>query len=160
MGIVRVSADSTADVAAQVTELFVAYRAFYGRVGDEDEARAFVATRFARGDSLVWAGLDQGRAVAFTQVYPGHSSVRLRTTWQLNDLFVAPDARGAGHGAALVRHVLAQAQDAGAHEVRLETQRTNATARALYERLGFRPAASADPDGEFVAYARPPGRDA
>lgn len=156
MEVVRVDAGRDARTVAQVAELFVAYRAFYGRAGDEDAARAFLQARVAHGDSLVWAVLDAGRAVAFTQVYPGHSSLGLRTTWLLNDLFVAPGVRGGGAGAALVRHVLARASDAGAHEVRLETQRTNATARALYERLGFRLAPDVDQGGEFLTYARAP----
>lgn len=156
MTVVRVTAQTDTGTVAQVTELFVAYRHFYGREGDEDAARAFLTTRLERGDSLVWAVLDDGRAVAFTQVYPGHSSVRLHTTWQLNDLFVAPDVRGGGAGAALVRHVLAEAATAGAHEVRLETQRTNTRARALYERLGFGLAPDAPQDGEFLAYTRAP----
>lgn len=157
MRVVRVAADSAPGTVAQVAELFVAYRAFYGREGDEDAARAFLTSRVARGDSLVWAVVDDARAVAFTQVYPGHSSLRLHTTWLLNDLFVAPDVRGGGAGVALVRQVLAEAAEAGAHEVRLETQRTNARARALYERLGFGLALDVAQDGEFLTYTRAPG---
>ncbi|UZN03042.1 GNAT family N-acetyltransferase [Cellulomonas sp. S1-8] len=157
-GVVRVTAQTDAATVAQVAELFVAYRAFYGRQGDADAARAFLRARVERADSLVWAVVEDGRAVAFTQVYPGHSSLRLSTTWQLNDLFVAPDVRGGGAGATLVRQVLAEASDAGADEVRLETQRTNTRARALYERLGFGLAADAGQDGEFLTYTRTPGR--
>ncbi|MFC0644061.1 GNAT family N-acetyltransferase [Cellulomonas phragmiteti] len=151
------TAGSDEAVRSQVGELFVAYRAFYGRRGDEDDARAFLRRRLERADSLVWAAVDDdGQAVAFTQVYPGHSSVRLRTTWTLNDLFVSPHARGTGTGAALVRHVLSEAVAAGAHEVRLETQRGNTRARALYERLGF-VLDGRDEGGEFVGYGWEPG---
>lgn len=156
MRVVRVTAQTDTEAVAQVADLFVAYRGFYGREGDATAARAFLTARVDRGDSLVWAVLDDGRAVAFTQVYPSHSSLRLHTTWQLNDLFVAPGVRGGGAGAALVRRVLAEATDAGAHEVRLETQRTNARARALYERLGFGLAADTAQDGEFLTYTRAP----
>ncbi len=160
MRVVQVTAQTDTEVVAHVADLFVAYRGFYGREGDETAARAFLRARVDRGDSLVWAVLDDGRAVAFTQVYPGHSSLRLHTTWQLNDLFVASDVRGGGAGGALVRQVLAEAADAGAHEVRLETQRTSTRARALYERLGFGIAADAPQDGEFLTYTRAPGGSA
>ena len=148
--------DEGCDVLDQVADLFVAYRAFYGRTGDEDAARGFLRERLARRESLVRAVLDDGRAVAFTQVYPVHSSLGLRTTWLLNDLFVAPDARGTGAGAALVRRVLQEAAAAGAAEVRLETQAANAPARALYEGLGFALATDADQHDEFLTYTREP----
>lgn len=140
----------------QVTDLFVAYRAFYGRTGDEDDARSFLRTRLERRDSLVRAVVVDGSATAFVQVYPQHSSLGLRTTWLLNDLFVAPDARSAGAGAALVGRVLDEAAAAGVHEVRLETQPGNARARALYERHGFRLATDVDQGGEFLTYVATP----
>lgn len=155
MQVEDVTSQDTA-LAGQVADLFVAYRAFYGRTGDEDDARAFLRTRLARGDSLVRAAVVDGDAVAFAQVYPQHSSLGLRTTWLLNDLFATPAARGTGAGSALVAHVLAEAGAAGAHEVRLETHPDNARARALYERHGFRLATDVDQDGEFVTYVATP----
>ena len=57
--------------------------------------------------------------------------------WVVNDLFVSPQARGQGVGAAL----LAFAQDWSAAEglgyLMLETAKTNATAQSLYESQGW-----------------------
>ena len=64
-----------------------------------------------------------------------------RSTWAkglylyLNDLFVAPDARGSGAGRALIGGVYAHADAIGAERVYWLTHETNATARKLYDSL-------------------------
>ncbi len=55
----------------------------------------------------------------------------------LDRVIVRPGARGRGLGEALVRAGLAWASAQGAARVLLEVERTNATARRLYERCGF-----------------------
>jgi ribosomal protein S18 acetylase RimI-like enzyme len=65
---------------------------------------------------------------------------------ELLSLWVAPEARGAGVGEALVEAVCRwAATDAAAIAVRLSVRRTNDPAIRLYERTGFR---HADPDTE------------
>jgi GNAT superfamily N-acetyltransferase len=64
------------------------------------------------------------------------------TTWAmaptcyLQDLYVVPETRGQGLGAALINHVYAAADERGAAEVYWHTQEFNATARRLYDRIG------------------------
>lgn len=64
-----------------------------------------------------------------------------RATWSLThycyleDLFVAPTARGAGVGRALIEGVYARADALGATRTYWLTQETNATARALYDKV-------------------------
>ena len=58
-----------------VITLFDQYRVFYGQSSDK------------RGD-----------AVGFAQVYPSYSSISMRRTWILNDLFVVKESRGRGIG--------------------------------------------------------------
>ncbi|HXI20853.1 MAG TPA: GNAT family N-acetyltransferase, partial [Gemmatimonadales bacterium] len=76
--------------------LFEGYRQFYGRAPDPPQARAFLADRLAAGDSVILLASDPGGALGFTQLYPLYSSVRCRRLWLLNDLYVAPAARGRG----------------------------------------------------------------
>jgi ribosomal protein S18 acetylase RimI-like enzyme len=57
----------------------------------------------------------------------------------LDGLCVAPEARGQGVGQALIAAICAEAARRGHEEVRLDVVDTNTRARALYERLGFRP---------------------
>ncbi len=56
----------------------------------------------------------------------------------LQDLFVADNVRGGGIGRALIEHVYAEAQAAGASRVHWLTQEDNAQARLLYDRIATR----------------------
>ncbi len=75
-----------------------------------------------------------------------------RSTWAANwycyleDLFVAPEARGLGVGRALIGAVYAEADRRGAGRTYWATQEHNATARKLYDRIGTLT--------EFVQYRR------
>jgi GNAT superfamily N-acetyltransferase len=66
----------------------------------------------------------------------------------LEDLFVAPAARGTGAGRALIQALLDRAQADGWDRVYWHTRRDNATARALYDSF-----TQAD---DFVRYVVPP----
>lgn len=70
-------------------------------------------------------------------------------------LAVAPEARGMGVGAALVRHCLARAREDGKQRVILHTTHSMNAAHRLYEKLGFqrRPELDLDlPQVYLVAY--------
>jgi len=58
-------------------------------------------------------------------------------TGYLISTWVAPEARGRGIGAALVREVLAWARGRGLRHLLLDVGVPNGPARRLYERLGF-----------------------
>ena len=55
----------------------------------------------------------------------------------LDELYLAPAARGSGLGRALMQHVTQAARDAGAVVLRLEAELNNDHARAFYTRMGF-----------------------
>ena len=63
------------------------------------------------------------------------------STWSLQpycyleDLFVGPAARGGGLGRRLIEDVAARAKSEGCGRLYWVTQETNATARALYDRV-------------------------
>ena len=86
------------------------------------------------------------------RVYGIANLVFHRSTWSpdwycyLEDLFVAPEARGKGVGRALIEAAYAEADRRGATRTYWATQAKNATARALYDRLGVLT--------EFVQYRR------
>ncbi len=64
-----------------------------------------------------------------------------RATWSvadrcyLEDLYVAPAARGRGAGRALIEAVVEKARAAGSERVYWHTHEGNRTARALYDRV-------------------------
>ena len=129
-----------------VAPLFDAYRQFYAQPSDLDGARRFLAGRLGRGESVILAVVEGGRALGFTQLYPSFSSVSMRPIWILNDLYVAEDARRRGVGARLLRAAREHALETGAARLALSTAVTNTTAQALYERDGWRR------DDEFFHY--------
>ena len=128
-----------ADVDA-VAPLFDAYRQFYQQPSDPALARAFLAERLARSESVIFLAERDGQAVGFVQLYPLFSSTaaRPRRLWLLNDLFVSPSARGGGVARALMDRALRLGEETGAAGLELATARTNAPAQRLYESLGWR----------------------
>jgi ribosomal protein S18 acetylase RimI-like enzyme len=123
-----------------VAPLFDAYRGFYQQPSDLPLARAFIAARLERGESVVFLAERDGRPVGFAQLYPMFSSTapRPRRLWLLNDLYVAPEARGSGVGRALMARARALAEATDACGVELVTAATNTVAQRLYESVGYR----------------------
>ena len=120
-----------------VAPMFDAYRQFYGRPADLDGARRFLSDRLIRGESVIFAVIEDGRALGFTQLYPSFSSVSMRPIWILNDLFVAPEARRRGVGTRLLTAARELAERTGAVRLTLSTAVTNAAAQAAYQRDGW-----------------------
>jgi GNAT superfamily N-acetyltransferase len=128
--------------------LFDGYRRFYAQRSDPDGARAFLADRMKRGESVIFLAVVDGTIVGFTQLYPQFSSVSMQKLWLLNDLFVAADARTSGAGRALLERAERWAAETGAKGLTLSTQITNLTAQRLYEASGW------TKDDEFIHYHR------
>jgi ribosomal protein S18 acetylase RimI-like enzyme len=131
-----------------VAPLFDAYRQFYQQPSDPALARAFIAERLARAESVIFLAERDGRAVGFVQLYPLFSSTaaRPRRMWLLNDLFVSPSARGGGVARALMDRARRLGEETDAAGLELATARTNTQAQRLYESLGWRQ------DEEFLRY--------
>jgi GNAT superfamily N-acetyltransferase len=119
--------------------LFDAYRQFYRKPADLAAARQFLLGRFAHNQSVVFlAYAENGVPIGFTQLYPSFSSASMARIFVLNDLFVKPEARGRGAGAALLRAAAEYGRLTGAVRLTLSTEVTNTTAQAVYERLGWK----------------------
>ena len=146
MAQVCVRALAAADKAAWLP-LWAGYLTFY-----ETSVPAEVTeTTFARltgGDAAMFGLVaeDNGRVIGIAHAVV-HSSTWAKAPYvYLNDLFVAPDARGSGAGRALIEAVYKRADEMGAGRVYWLTHETNATARRLYDTLAVN-------DG-FVEYRR------
>ncbi|MFE0512647.1 GNAT family N-acetyltransferase [Streptomyces sp. NPDC058964] len=132
------SADSEllASWVTSPTELLIwAGQAFVWPLAEEQLA-SYAAESMSPGRRS-WTGLDQqtGRAV-------GHASIRLDAdgiSGRLGRVLVAPEARGRGVGAAMLKEVLSLAFGAlRLQQVELGVFSHNTGAVRLYERLGFR----------------------
>ncbi len=137
---VRRAEATDADVAL-AAPLFDAYRRSYDQPADLELARRFLADRLRAGDSVVFLAFDApgaGQAIGLVQLYPSWSSVAARPIWVLNDLFVAPAARGRGVGRALLERCRQLGRETGAVRLVLETLVGNTRAQGLYESLGWR----------------------
>lgn len=77
-----------------------------------------------------------GRAVGYAIVLETYSSFLARPTLYLEDLFVVPEARGAGIGHAFFRHLAAEAVRRGCGRMEWVVLDWNTTAIGFYERLG------------------------
>ena len=120
-----------------LTPLFNGYRQFYGQVSDPDPCREFLTARLKNEQSVILLAQTGEVASGFTQLYPAFSSVSMRSTWILNDLFVAPDFRRTGVGRQLVLAATEFARETNAARLLLCTEVNNAAAQQLYEQLGW-----------------------
>ncbi|TMQ65885.1 MAG: GNAT family N-acetyltransferase [Candidatus Eisenbacteria bacterium] len=124
-----------------IAPLFDSYRQFYDEPADAELAAAFIGDRLQAEESVIFlaeeGGEGNGEALGFVQLYPSFSSVAACRIWVLNDLFVAPEARGRGVGRALMGAAREHAIQTGAKRLTLETTSENRTAWSLYEDLGY-----------------------
>jgi GNAT superfamily N-acetyltransferase len=133
---IRIRRASVADVGL-IAPLFDAYRQFYRQPSDMEGARRFLFDRLNNEQAVILLAFDESGVVGFTQLYPSFSSAAMARIFILNDLFVAPEARGRGAGSALLRAAADYGKSAGAIRLMLSTELTNTTAQSVYERNGW-----------------------
>jgi len=124
----------------RLVPLFDGYRRFYGKPSEPDRVRAFLGDRLRNRDSIVLLAFLAGQAGpgGFTQLYPTFSSISIGRSLILNDLFVAPEARGHGMGRALIERAAKFGRETGAVFLELATGVSNTAAQALYQESGWR----------------------
>ena len=121
----------------EVSRLFDQYRVFYKKSSNIEAARTFLQERFQKNESTMFVARDQELMVGFTQLYPSFSSVSLKRTWILNDLFVEEPYRKKGVAKSLIKAAERFARETGAVRIILATQISNTAAQSLYESLGY-----------------------
>lgn len=135
--------------APRIAPLFDAYRQFYKQNSDLAAARAFIAQRLERDESVVFLALAGDEAAGFVQLYPCFSSIAMKRMWILNDLFVTPEARRRGAARALMQRARQWALETQADGLWLETAVDNRAAQRLYESLGWKR------DDDYYRYLMP-----
>lgn len=129
-------------------QLWRAYLRFY-RADVSDEVTAATFRRLCgRTDGLTGlvAADDRGELCGLAHLVFHPSTWSTEPYCYLEDLFVAPAARGTGTARALLDAVFAEAQRRGAARTYWETQEFNGPARSLYDQVAHRTS--------FVVYER------
>jgi GNAT superfamily N-acetyltransferase len=120
-----------------IAPMFDAYRIFYEQETDITGATNFLSDRLTKNESVIFIAFINDAAVGFTQLYPIFSSVSLRTTWLLNDLYVAENARQQGVASALLNQAKLFGVENNAKWLLLETAFDNYPAQSVYEKNGW-----------------------
>jgi len=110
------------------------YKANPSDAGLDEMARALIATEDDQGMLLV--ADEGGEAIGFAAVGWKWSSLRGARIAVLEDLFVAPEARGKGAADALIEAVAERARRHGAPVVTWLAAPDNHRAQAVYNRVG------------------------
>ena len=122
----------------ELLPLMRAYCDFY-EVTPTDEAllalaRALIADPECEGVQLI--ARTEGKAVAFATIYWSWATTSAARIGVMNDLFVAPDARGSGAADALIHACADECRRHGADELTWQTGTDNARAQRVYDRIG------------------------
>jgi GNAT superfamily N-acetyltransferase len=98
-------------------------------------ARSLIAEPECDGVQLI-ARDEAGRALGFATVYWSWETLDPGRIGVMNDLFVAPEARGTGLAAALIEACRERAAARGARRLTWQTARDNHRAQTVYDRIG------------------------
>jgi GNAT superfamily N-acetyltransferase len=118
--------------------LMRAYSEFYGTPPDEERLSGVARMLIEQpheGVQFIARGED-GDALGFATVYMTWETLDAGRLAVMNDLFVAPQARGRGVGAALIEECRRFAADRRAGKLAWQTAPDNQVAQRLYERVG------------------------
>ena len=120
--------------------LLRAYCDFY-EVAPSDEAllglcRALLDDSLREGVQLLARDDESGEAIGFATLFWTWSTLAAGRLAVMNDLFVAPAARGAGVADALIEACREEARDHGAARLEWQTATDNLRAQRVYERAG------------------------
>lgn len=120
--------------------LWDGYNAFYGRSGPTALAESITAAtweRFFTASEPVRAlvAVVDGRIAGLVHYLFHRSTTRLHDVCYLQDLFTVEPQRGRGIGRRLIDGVYEAARQAGCSRVYWQTHVSNATGRALYDKV-------------------------
>lgn len=128
--------------------LFDLYRVFYKQPSNLEGAKEFLFNRFDHAESVIFVAraASDGKAVGFAQLYPTFTSLSMKRSWVLNDLYVREEHRREGIAERLLHQVKEFTAQTKARGVALSTAPDNVKAQSLYEKHGF------VKDDEFYQY--------
>jgi ribosomal protein S18 acetylase RimI-like enzyme len=137
MSAIQIRLATISDVEA-VAILFDEYRQFYEQSANLPLARSFIRKRIENNESeILLAVNEQGNVIGFCQLYPTFCSIDAKPIYTLYDLYVSSISRRSGAATLLLKAAEGLAVTTGKSRMELTTAKTNASAQALYESLGW-----------------------
>jgi GNAT superfamily N-acetyltransferase len=137
---VRIAVVAEGDLDA-LLPLMRGYCDFYSVAPSDDAllamSSALIADPAREGMQLL-ARDDDDRPVGFATIFWSWTTTRAGRIGVMNDLFVDPQARGGGVGAALIGACVESCADHGAIALEWQTALDNERAQAVYDRVGGR----------------------
>ena len=122
----------------ELLPLMRAYCDFYDVTPSDEDllalSRALIDDPEREGVQLL--ARDNGKAVAFATIYWSWATTSASRIGVMNDLYVAPDARGSGAADALIHACADECRRHGAAELTWQTAKDNARAQRVYDRVG------------------------
>jgi GNAT superfamily N-acetyltransferase len=122
----------------ELLPLMRGYCDFYEVAPSDDEllalSRALIAEPEREGVQLL--ARDRGRGVGFATIYWSWATTSAERIGVMNDLFVAPEARGSGLAESLIEACRAECAARGAGKLTWQTAPDNAAAIKVYDRVG------------------------
>ena len=118
----------------QLSVLFDKYRIFYKQQSDIVSAKSFLKKRMKRKESVIFVAEERKELIGFTQLFPIFSSVSMKRTWLLNDLYVNEKARGMGAATKLLNAAHEFGVETKSKWLLLQTSADNFTAQKVYEK--------------------------
>ena len=91
-----------------------------------------------RKESVIFVAEERDELIGFTQLFPIFSSVSMKRTWLLNDLYIHVSSRGKGVATALLDAAKEFAKSTGSKWLMLQTASDNYTAQTLYKKNGWK----------------------
>ncbi len=125
---------------AEWIPLWTAYLGFYRETLDDQVMKRTFERLSRREDGLFGFGAESpdGTLVGIAHGILHPSTWSTSPACYLEDLFVAPSARGTGAARALIESVAEEARQRGAAKLYWHTQEFNGPARSLYDQLATR----------------------
>jgi len=134
---VKIERVGEADLS-ELLPLMRGYCDFYEVAPSDDEllalSRALIADPEREGVQLL--ARDQGRAIGFATIYWSWATTSAERIGVMNDLFVAPEARGSGLAESVIQACRAECAARGAGKLTWQTAPDNAAAIKVYDRVG------------------------
>jgi ribosomal protein S18 acetylase RimI-like enzyme len=118
--------------------LFDEYRQSYGERPNLQQSADFLEQRFKNAESIIFVNVMGEVLTGFILLYRGFSSIRCRSYYVLDDVYVSPAFRRQGAARQLIDTAILFANQEQAVKIWVDTPKDNYQSHQLYQSMGFK----------------------